>query len=141
MLLRAHCQGGVRLRPSALRRGLHHARSAVQHRRLMTQGPDVLPGGPTAAAAAAAPSSSAAGGGGSSVFDLASRLPPHGTPESDAFHHIFDVTTGTAPCVVGPELAEKYKVAVDNRQTVVCVTNRVTLCQASGDEGPKAGGR
>lgn len=35
-------------------------------------------------------------------------------------------------CIGTPQLAEKYGVAEDNRQTVVSVTNRVTLAQVRG---------
>lgn len=60
-----------------------------------------------------------------SIQDVAQRLASiHASRDGAAFRRIYQVTSGDAPCSVPPELAAKYGLAEDNKQRVICVTNR-----------------
>ncbi len=61
-----------------------------------------------------------------SVFDVAQRAASLTGPEADALRRLYSFTVGTARCTVGAELGAKYKMALDNQQEVVSVTNVLT---------------
>jgi hypothetical protein len=63
------------------------------------------------------------------IFDVASHIDSLPGSNAAAFKRIFRVTSAQANCIVGPELAAKYKVQQDNEQHVVSVTNMHSLEQ------------
>jgi hypothetical protein len=49
--------------------------------------------------------------------------------DAAALRRVYGFTDGAAACTVGPQLAAKYGLEQDNRQRVICVTNRCGLAR------------
>ncbi|KAL4448868.1 hypothetical protein ABPG77_007585 [Micractinium sp. CCAP 211/92] len=61
-----------------------------------------------------------------SIFELARSV---NAVQQAALHRIYEFAIGHPRCRATPQLRDKYGVAEDNRQTVLRVSNRVTLAQ------------
>jgi len=58
------------------------------------------------------------------IFDVAHHIDNLSGAHVGALKRIFDISGKSAGCIVGKELASKYKVPQDNKQYLVSITNR-----------------